>query len=82
MNKSIKLIEKAQEEETRDYAFKIYLASYPGMNKDNFKTFNEFWDEIRPQKIEIDARSTEDIMKEILETEKSFGKRGEENGIV
>ncbi len=74
MKKSIKLIGKAQEEETKEHAFRIYLASYPNMTKENFKSFNDFWEEIKPKKIEIDKRSEDEIMKEILEIEKSFKK--------
>lgn len=74
LKRATKLILKAQEEETKEYAFKIYLASYPNMDKKNFKSFNDFWEEIKPKKIEIDKRSEDEIMKEILEIEKSFKK--------
>lgn len=76
LSKSIKLIEKAQEEETREYAFRIYLAAYPNMGKENFKSFNEFWEEIKPKKVEVDTRSKEEIMEEIMDIEKSFEKGG------
>lgn len=77
LKQSMKLIGKAQEEETKEYAFRIYLASYPNMTKENFKSFNDFWEEIKPKKIEIDKRSEDEIMKEILEIEKSF-KQGDD----
>lgn len=76
LSKANKLIKKAMEEDTREYAFRIYLASYPNMTKENFKSFNEFWEEIKPKKIELDNRSEEEIMLEILEIEKSFEKGG------
>lgn len=64
------------EEDTREYAFRIYLASYPNMTKETFKTFNEFYEEIKPKKVELDTRSEDEIMQEILEIEKSFEKGG------
>lgn len=76
MKRGIKLIKKAMEEDTRDYAFHIYLAAYPNMDKKNFKSFNEFWEEAKPQKIVIDARSEDEIMKEIFAIEEKFEKGG------
>lgn len=46
------------------------------MTKENFKSFNEFWEEIKPKKVELDTRSEDEIMREILEIEKSFEKGG------
>lgn len=42
------------------------------MTKDNFKSFNEFWEEIKPNQVELDTRSEDEIMQEILEIQKSF----------
>jgi hypothetical protein len=67
----LKLIEKAQEEETREYAFRIYLSMHPKADPEKFKTFNEFWEEIKPKKIKYDTRNKDDIMQEILELENS-----------
>lgn len=64
------------EEDTQEYAFRIYLASYPNMTQENFKTFNEFYEEIKPKKVELDTRSKDEIMQEILVIEKSFEKGG------
>ncbi|MDD3173355.1 MAG: hypothetical protein PHF63_06815 [Herbinix sp.] len=64
------------EEDTREYSFRIYLAAYANMDKKNFKTFNEFWEEVKPQNIVIDTRSEDEIMKEILDIEKKFEKGG------
>lgn len=52
------------------------------MTKDNFKSFNEFWEEIKPKNIELDIRSEDEIMLEILEIEKSFEKGGCQCGTV
>jgi hypothetical protein len=46
------------------------------MDKKNYKTFNKFWDEIKPQRISLDVRPEDEIMKEIIEIEKSFEKGG------
>ena len=81
LTKALKLVAKAQEEDTRDYAFKIYLAKYPNMTQENFVTFNEFWEEIKPEKKIIDNRSEDEIMKEILEIENKFRKE-ESDGII
>lgn len=74
LKRATKLIKKAQEEETREYAFRIYLAAYPNMDKKNFKSFDNFWEEIKPKRIKLDNRSEEEIMNEILDIEKSFKK--------
>lgn len=63
-------------EETRDYAFTLYASAYPHMSEKHFKTFNEFWNEIKPKKVELDQRSKEEIMQEMLGIEKSFMKGG------
>lgn len=44
------------------------------MNEDNFKTFNQFYDENKPQKITIDSRSEDEIMQDILKIENKFRK--------
>lgn len=76
LHKAVKQIEFAKEEETREYAFRIYLASYPNMDKKNFITFNEFYENLRPRKVVMDTRSQEEIMEEIIEIEMSFRKDG------
>jgi len=72
--KAIKLILKAQEEETKEYAFRLYISDKPRMNKDNYKTFNEYWEDIRPKQIITDTRSEEEIMMELIEIENKFRK--------
>lgn len=44
------------------------------MNKDNFKTFNEYLEEMMPTRISMDMRSDEEIMQEIAEIENKFRK--------
>jgi hypothetical protein len=76
LKRGIALLKKAMEKDTKEYAFRIYLAGYPNMTKDNFKTFNEFWEDIKPQNIVLDKRSEDEIMQEIIEIENSFKKGG------
>jgi wyosine [tRNA(Phe)-imidazoG37] synthetase (radical SAM superfamily) len=76
LKRGIKLLKKAMEEDTKEYAYRIYLAAYPNMDKKNFKTFNEFWEETKPQNVIIDTRSEDEIMEEILEIDKKFKKGG------
>lgn len=44
------------------------------MGQDNFKTFNQYFDELLPKKIVIDTRSEDEIMQEISEIENKFRK--------
>lgn len=52
--------------------FSLYVSAYPHMGKDSFKTFNEFYESMKPKK--IDNRSKEKLMDEILTIESSFKK--------
>lgn len=70
----MKLIKQAQEDETKEYAFRIYLAMHPKADPEKFTTFNEYWEEIKPNNAEIDARTKDEIMKEIAEIENKFRK--------
>lgn len=72
----MKLIQKAQEENTREDAYRLYLALRPIMTEKNVKSFNEFWEDIKPQKIIIDQRDTDEIMKEMQEIEDKFKREG------
>jgi hypothetical protein len=44
------------------------------MSNDNKMTFNEYWEQIKPDKIAYDVRSQEEIMSDVLEIEKKFRK--------
>lgn len=52
------------------------------MDKKNFKSFEGFWEDIKPKRIEMDNRSKEEIMREILHIEETFEKGGKEIGII
>lgn len=74
----MKLIEKAQEETSRDYALKIYLGMVPRMKK--IIPFNEYYENVKnsmPKKVKYDTRNKDDIMSELSEIEKSFQKGDE-----
>lgn len=74
IKRATKLIAQAQEEETREYALKFYLTDRAKMDNGNFKTFNEYLDDLIPKKIALDNRSEDEIMQEILEIENKFRK--------
>lgn len=74
VNKSLKLITKAREEETKEYYYRFWLVRYPLYDKSSYETFDEFYDKVRPKNIVYDTRTKEEIMKEILEVEQSFEK--------
>ena len=64
--RSVTLINKAQEEETREALFRLYLADRPNMTEKTAMTFNQYYDKHKPKNIILDNRSDEEIMAEIL----------------
>jgi wyosine [tRNA(Phe)-imidazoG37] synthetase (radical SAM superfamily) len=74
LKRATKLLKQAQEEETREYVLKFYLTDRPNMSKDNFKTFNQYFEELAPKKVMLDNRSEDEIMQEIMEIENKFGR--------
>lgn len=50
------------------------------MTKENYISFNDFYENLKP--VEKDQRSTEEIIEEILEIQKSFEEGGTADGIV
>ena len=77
LKRATKLIATAQKEETLEYHYRLWLARYPLYNEKTYESFEEFYDKVKPKKVVIDNRSEDEIMKEILEIEKSF-KKGDE----
>ena len=77
IERSLKLIETAQEEETREYYYRWWLVRYPLYDSKNYEPFSEFYDKAKPKNIVYDNRSKEEIMQEILEIESS--KKGDED---
>lgn len=75
LDKSLKLIERAREEEMKEYYYRLWLVRYPYYDQKNYESFDEFYDKVRPRKIELDTRSKEEIMREVLEIEQTFQER-------
>lgn len=69
--KAIKLIDKAHEEDIREYYFRWWLVRYPLYDKENYESFEEFYEKAKPKKITVDTRSKDELMQEIQEIEKS-----------
>lgn len=67
MKRSVKLINKAVEEEQREYFYKIWLVRYPEYNEDNYESFEEFYEKYKPGQIIEDNRTKDEIMEELLE---------------
>jgi len=66
------IINKAQYEETRETAFRIYLARLPYF--DTPKSFEEFWEDVHPK---IDETPIDDAMQDILNIEKQIAEKGD-----
>lgn len=75
LKRAIKLIEKAKEEETKEYYYRWWLVRVPLYTEKTYETFEEFYDKAKPKKIKYDARDKEEIMKEIKQIEKTFEER-------
>lgn len=61
-----KLYKKAVHKKRREETYQLWLARYPGYTKDNFETFDEFYDKLYPPVVELDTRSKDEIMNELL----------------
>ena len=78
-SKGWKLINKALEEESKEYAFKIYLSKFPHMSKDNYISFNDFYDQIKQAakaQQQSNNQNKDEIMKEIKEITNKFKPNG------
>ena len=67
--RAFSLIELAQEEETKEAMFRLYLVDRPNMDKKTFMTFAEYYDKYHKPKAKLDNRTDEEIMAEILAIE-------------
>lgn len=67
LNAIKRLIKKAKEENDREYLYRFWLVRYPLYNKDNYESFNEFCENLKPTSITYDHRPKHEIMEEILE---------------
>ena len=57
----------AQEEEQKEYYYRLWLMRYPLYDKNNYESFDDFYDKYKPKKIIKDNRSKDEIMEEILD---------------
>lgn len=64
--RALKLIRKAREEDRRERYYRLWLVRYPSYTEKNFETFEEFYEKIFPPKVELDMRSKDELMAEIL----------------
>lgn len=62
--RAFELIELAQEEETKEAMFRMYLVDRHNMKK--FMTFQEYYDTYHTPKVKLDQRSEEELMAELL----------------
>lgn len=63
----IKIINKADEQKTREELYQMYLSILPHYDKKNFKTFKEFYEKFKPRtKVKQDSRSDEEVLDEYL----------------
>lgn len=64
VKRAVKLINKAKEEETKARLFQMWLMRFTLMDKENFISFEEFYENATvPQ---IDTRPKDEIMSELL----------------
>ena len=81
LKQGLKLIEKAQEEDTKEYYYRLWLVRYPLYDEKTYETFEQFYEISKPKLIIKDNRNKDTIMKELLGMESS--KKGDEsNGAI
>lgn len=66
LKRSAKIISKAVEEERADYYYRWWLAIYPLYTKENYESFEAFYEKHTPKKVEYDWRSKDELMNDIL----------------
>jgi hypothetical protein len=66
LKRASKLLNKAMEEKRREETYLLWLARYPSYTKETYETFEEFYEIVYPPKVEMDTRSKDEIMSELL----------------
>lgn len=66
LSESLKLLEKASDEDRREYAYRLWLARYPQYTEKTYESFDEFYEKIYPPKVIYDVRPKEELMNELL----------------
>ncbi len=65
-----KLIQKALEDEEKELLFRMYLTDRPHIDKKGPKTFTEYYEKYRTPRYEVDTRSKDEIMEELIKIQK------------
>lgn len=73
---AIELIQRAFQKRQEDRAYILYASAYPHFDKNNFKTFEEFY---KPPTATISRTPTEEILSK---AEQILKKAGEKRGTV
>ena len=61
------IINKAEEENTKEYLYRMYLALLPNFDKKTYMTFNQFYEKHKPKPLpKLDRRSEDELMDEIM----------------
>ena len=66
LHRSIKLIDKALEEERKEHFYRLWLVRYPRYDQNTYESFDEFYDKCVPQKIEVDTKKKKKKKEEKL----------------
>lgn len=66
IKRAYELFSKALKEKEIDRTYQLWLAIVPSYTKDNVESFEEYYERTHPEKVELDKRSKEEIMDEIL----------------
>lgn len=66
LSHAMKLIAHGLEEEKRAQYYQWWLARYPMYTKDDYESFDEFYEKVQPKPISLDQRPKDEIMAELL----------------
>jgi len=66
IRRGYELYNKAIKEKNRDKTYNWWLARLPQYSEDNYESFNDFYEKVYPPSVQMDMRSKEDIMEELL----------------
>ncbi|WP_220726832.1 hypothetical protein [Marinilactibacillus psychrotolerans] len=66
LRRASKLLNKAIESKKREDTYQWWLARYPTYTEETYESFDEFYEKVYPPKVEMDTRSKDEIMNEIL----------------
>lgn len=65
---AVKLINEATEDERKEKYWQMYVSCYPHFRKENIISFEEFYENSKPKK--IDTRSKDEVMRDIMVAER------------